>query len=139
MAKQTLIKKIRPLFNQILTTAERYTEDQNIGVLINKTAGSYKDFQKVVAVGGSVREIKVGDIVSINPTKYMRKKYNDNSLREDFIDNPVIEVNIPTVPMEDEEYFLIYDNDVSFVVEDYEEIDVPDIPIITPREPKINV
>lgn len=135
------LKKIRPLFNQLVTTADRYEEDHAIGTLIDaaKTAGSYKEYQTVIAVGNSVRGINVGDIVSINPVKYIKRKYSENSLREDFVDNPVIEVNIPTIDLDDKECFLIYDSDVSYVIEDYEEENIPDIPIIKPREPKINL
>ncbi len=139
--KALKLKKIKPLFNQILTTADRYEEDGTIGTLIDatKTAGSYKEYQTVIAVGDSVRSIKAGDVVSINPVKYMRRKYNDNSLREDFVDNPVIEVNIPTIELNGVEHFLIYDNDVSYIIEDYEEEYIPDIPIIKPKKPKLTI
>lgn len=139
--KALKLKKIKPLFNQILTTANRYEEDGTIGTLIDatKTAGSYKEYQTVIAVGDSVRSIKAGDVVSINPVKYMRRKYNDNSLREDFVDNPVIEVNIPTIELNGVEHFLIYDNDVSYIIEDYEEEYIPDIPIIKPKKPKLTI
>lgn len=143
MAKILKIKKLKPLFNQILTTAERYEEDYSLGSSLidaKKTAGSYKEYQKVLAVGDSVRSLKVGDIVSINPIKYIRKKYNDNSLREDIVDNPIIEVNIPTVEVNDEECFLIYDNDVSYVIEEYNEEIIPEsIHVIKAKTPKIEL
>lgn len=141
MAKVLKIKKIKPLFNQIVTTADRYEEDHAIGTIIDarKTEGSYKEYQTVVAIGDSVRGIKVGDIVSINPVKYMRRKYDSNSIREDMVDNPIIEVNIPTIEMNDKDYFLIFDNDVSYIIEDSEEVDVVIPTLIKPREPKIKI
>ena len=43
------IKDIRPVYTRLLTTAERYQEDQSNGVLLdaNKLEGRYKEYQKV--------------------------------------------------------------------------------------------
>lgn len=136
------IKSLKPLYDQIITTTERYEEDvtDTSGLLVDatKTAGAVKEHQKVLRVGSSVREVKVGDRVFINPTKYMRKKYDDNSLREDFVDNPTISINIPTVEIDGKDCFLIHENDVAYVLEDYEEVpDTPKSNIITPKTPKI--
>lgn len=136
------IKSLKPLYDQILTTTERYEEDitDSSGLLVDakKTAGAVKEHQTVLRIGTSVREVKVGDRVFINPTKYMRKKYDDNSLREDFVDNPTISINIPTVEVNGQDCFLIHENDVAYILEDYEETeDAPKSTIITPKAPKI--
>jgi hypothetical protein len=54
-----------------------------------------------------VREVKEGDVVLIDPSKYMKRKYSDNSLREDFVENPITSIEIPTVTMNGEDYFMI--------------------------------
>ena len=70
-----------------------------------------------------VRDIKVGDIVMINPAKYMKKQFNDNSLREDFVENPVVSVNIPTVEMDGTPYFILDSGtDIDYIIDDYEDI-----------------
>ena len=76
------IKDIKPVYTRLLTTAERYQEDQTNGVLLdaNKLEGRYKEYQKVVRVGSSVREVSVGDTVLIDPSRYMKRKFSDNSL-----------------------------------------------------------
>jgi co-chaperonin GroES (HSP10) len=138
------VKSIKPLYTGIITTANRYTSDTNVdgGILLdkNRLEGSVKEYQTVVKAGSSVREVKVGDVVLINPSHYMKKKYNDNSLREDMVDNPTIEINIPTVTMNDEEYFMIQENDVAYIIEDFEEVPDP-VPtrIIQPKKPSIIV
>ena len=129
------IKSIKPMHTKLVTTAERYNENATSNGLILKAAGSVKEYQKVIAVGSMVRDIKVGDIVMINPTKYMKKQFSDNSLREDFVDNPVISVNIPTVEMDGVPYFILESGtDIDYIIDDYEE--VPDTSASTIIQPK---
>ena len=129
------IKSIKPMHTKLVTTAERYNENATSNGLILKAAGSVKEYQKVIAVGSMVRDIKVGDIVMINPTKYMKKQFSDNSLREDFVDNPVISVNIPTVEMDGVPYFILESGtDIDYIIDDYEEVpDTPSSIIIQPK------
>jgi hypothetical protein len=134
------IKDIRPVYTRLLTTAERYQEDQTNGVLLdaNKLEGRYKEYQKVVRVGSSVREVSVGDTVLIDPSRYMKRKFSDNSLREDFVDNPIVEINIPTVTMDGVDYFMIEERDIAYVIQDYEELPDPKPnPIIMPKPMKV--
>ena len=107
---------------RIITTANRYEETQLNGGLIdvNKLEGRYKEYQTVVKVGSSVREVKEGDVVLIDPSRYMKRKYSDNSLREDFVENPIVEIAIPTVTMNDEDYFMIEERDIAYVIDDSE-------------------
>ena len=134
------VKEIRPVYTRIITTANRYEETQMNGNLIdvNKLEGRYKEYQTVVKVGSSVREVKEGDIILIDPSRYMKRKFSDNSLREDFVENPIVEINIPTVTMNDEDYFMIDQGDIAYVIEDSEEVPDPlPNPIIVPNKPKI--
>jgi len=134
------VKSIRPVYTRLITTADRYTESQKVGSILdaNKLEGRYKEYQTVVKVGSSVREVKEGDVVLIDPSRYMKRKYNDNSLREDFVENPIVEINIPTVTMNDTDYFMIEERDIAYIIEDSEE--VPDSNpnnLILPKEKKI--
>lgn len=134
------VKSIRPVYTRLITTANRYTESQKNGVLLDasKLEGRYKEYQTVVKVGSSVREVKEGEVVLIDPSRYMKRKYNDNSLREDFVENPIIEINIPTVTMNGEDYFMIEERDIAYVIEDSEEIpDSNPNNFILPKEKKI--
>lgn len=134
------VKDIRPVFTRLITTADRYEETQMTNGLIdvNKLEGRYKEYQRVVRVGSSVREVKEGDIVLIDPSRYMKRKFSDNSLRDDFVENPIVEINIPTVTMGDEDYFMIDERDIAYVIADSEEVPDPlPNPIIVPKKPKI--
>ena len=69
------VKSIKPVYTRIITTANRYEETQLNGGLIdvNKLEGRYKEYQTVVKVGSSVREVKEGDVVLIDPSRYMQR------------------------------------------------------------------
>lgn len=117
-------KKIKPLFNYIITTMDKYKSDGKIGDLIVKQRGTLKEYQKVVAVGNSVREIKEGDVVMIDPTRYAVMKHEKGSLKDGIVeDNPVMSYNFKTVEMDGVEYLLLYDSDIKYIIEDYTEDD----------------
>lgn len=117
-------KKIKPLFNYIITTMDKYQSDGKIGDLIVKQRGTLKEYQKVVAVGNSVREIKEGDVVMIDPTRYAVMKHEKGSLKDGIVeDNPVMSYNFKTVEMDGVEYLLLYDSDIKYIIEDYTEDD----------------
>ena len=135
------VKSIKPLFTGVLTTANKYeTTSTKNGIIVSakQTEGHIKEYQTVVKVGSSVREIKPGDIVLINPSRYLRKKFDENSIRDDFDKNPTIEINIPIVVINDKEYFLIEDRDVAYIIDDCEEIPDTKPSIIMPKNTTIN-
>ena len=135
------VKSIKPLFTGVLTTANKYeTTSTKNGIIISakQTEGHIKEYQTVVKVGSSVREIKPGDIVLINPSRYLRKKFDENSIIDDFDKNHTIEINIPTVVINDKEYFLIEDRDVAYIIDDCEEIPDTKPSIIMPKNTTIN-
>ena len=122
------IKKIKPMFNSLITTMDKYEHDMTTkGGLIDTTKqeGALKEYQKVVAIGDSVRNIKVGDLVCINPIRYARKKHQEGSLKDGIItDNPVVDYNFNVVDLDDIPHLLLQDCDISFIIEDFE--DIPD-------------
>jgi co-chaperonin GroES (HSP10) len=115
------IKKIKPMFTSILVTKDIYTTDVKEGGLITRTSGTVKEYQKVIAVGESVRGIKVGDLVHIDPKKYAVKKYKEDSVKSDLMTNQIIGYDIPQVILEGRNYLLIDSSDVKYIIEDYEE------------------
>lgn len=134
------IKKIRPMANYLVTTKDEYTEeDVRTGGLIIKMVGSLKEYQKVVAVGPMVRGIKVGDLVCINPKRYAKYKHQPGSLKDGVVtDNPVVAYNFNVIELDHVPHLLLTDQDIDFIIEDSEEEEVKDNPIIVP-ERKITV
>ena len=131
------IKKIKPLYTAIVTTMNKYEEDEYNGSLIDstKTKGTLKEYQKVIAVGDLVKNIQVGDLVCINPSRYAVKKHKEGSLKDGVVtDNPVITYNFNVVELNGVPHLLLSDRDIEFVVEDYDETS-----IIMPEEKKLIV
>ena len=128
------VKKIKPMFTALITTMDKYEHDIiTDGGLIDtsKQQGCLKEYQRVVAVGTTVRDIKEGDLVCINPTRFAVRKHKDGSLKDGVIsDNPVIDYKFDIVEMNNTPYLLLQDRDINFIVEDYEEDEEEKSPII---------
>ena len=135
------IKKIKPLFTNILVTGNKYEKDEKQNGLIIAKKGDLKLYQEVLAVGSMVRDIKVGNWVMVNPKNYAVKKYDPNSVKEDMGMNSTIGYNMPWVTIDDEkgnpeECLLLIDRDIEFVFEG-EETPEEDSSLIMPKEKKI--
>lgn len=123
------IKKIKPLFTSIVTTGDKFEEDMIDQGIIVARKGDLKLWQKVIAVGSTVRDISVGDMVMINADNYAVKRYNKDSLQNDIDNNPVLDyrfnwVTIDNEKGEPEEYLLLTDRDVLYVFEGEERKDI---------------
>lgn len=130
------IKKIKPLFTSIVTTGDKYEEDMYNEGLIEARKGDLKTYQKVVAVGSSVRDIKVGDLVMINVMNYAVKRYSKDSVQNDIDNNPVLRFEFNWVQVDDEEgksqdCLLLNDRDILFAFEG-EEVQGKKNPLILP-------
>ncbi len=117
------IKKIKPMFNKILTTCDLYTEDLMTDGIIDSTKveGAIKEYQTVIACGPMVKCVKPGDIVVINPTRYQVMKHKEGSLNDGVIqDNAVLSYNFPIMVVNDAPCLYIYDSDIDFVIKEFE-------------------
>lgn len=133
--------KVKPLFNKIITTMDTYEEDQVSNGIIDtrKTKGSLKEYQTVVAVGTTVHNIKEGDIVSINPTRYAVMKHNEKSMKNGIIgDNMVMGYKFNTITINDKEHLMLCDQDIDFIVEECEDVEDSTV-IVEQNKPKITV
>ena len=133
--------RVKPIFNRIITTMDTYEEEQYNGVVLytTKQKGSLKEYQKVLSIGTSVRDIKEGDIVCIDPTRYMVTKHRDKSLQGSIIgDDVAIGYKFNTIKLNDKECLVLFDQDISFIVEESEDVKDPTGPlIIQPEKPKL--
>lgn len=118
------IKKIKPLFNRIITTMDKYEKNRIINGVIQPDTlkGSVKEYQRVVAVGTTVKDIKEGQWVLIDPIRYAKPKHTPNSLQDGVIgDNVTVAYNIPTITLDGKEYLQLFDSDIKAIVTDFEE------------------
>lgn len=122
------IKKIKPMFTSLITTMDKYEHDVTTGGVIDVTRqqGTIKEYQTVLAVGSLVKDIKEGDMVCINPSRFAVKKHQAGTLKDGVVsDNPVIKYNFDIIEMDDKQCLLLQDRDIDFIIEEYEEVPDP--------------
>lgn len=132
------VKRITPMFNRIVTTADRVEVDQKVnGIIIpEKLKGGYSEYQRVIAVGSMVHNLKEGDLVCIDPSAYGRPVHKEHidsvkGLSEDTVQ---MAYYIPTIEVDGKECMFIADRDIAYKVEDYEEVKEEDSsPLIKPQ------
>ena len=136
----TIIKKIKPMFNGLITTMNRYEQDVKVkgtDLIDSSKSNAVKEYQTVVVVGSMVRGIEVGDTVFINPNRYAVMKHKAGSLQDGVIkDNPVIGYNFDIVEIEGVNHLYLQDSDIKFVAE-IEEFN--ENPLIYTEKPEIIV
>lgn len=143
------IKKIKPLFNQVVTTMDMYDDNLKVGSLIDTTrANTIKEYQTILAVGPMVKakgDLKVGDVVFINPKRFTTMEHKHGLANEDNVqkDNMHINFNIPHYPVYDREdggcreVLLISDNDIFFSAEGEEFDECPSV--VTEDKPTLTL
>jgi threonine dehydrogenase-like Zn-dependent dehydrogenase len=134
-----VLKKVKPMFNRIITTMDSYEKDQYINGVIDsrKQKGTMKEYQTVVSVGDTVRGINEGDIVCINPTRYAVMKHNDKSMQNGIIgDNMVLGYKFNTITIDGKEHLMLYDQDIDFVVVESEDVEDQSAPLLIQPEEK---
>lgn len=122
------VKGVRPLFTGVITTARRYVGEQAVkkgSVIIDtrKLDGSMNPYQVVYSVGGTVHDIKEGDVVKINFSRYAKAKHTPGAIDEAQnvqSDNLSWTYEIPLIIINDVEYLFLQDRDIEYVVTDYE-------------------
>ena len=117
--------KIRPMFTSLVTTMDVYSSEEQLIDGTNlidgrKTKYTVKEFQKVLAVGPQVRDIKVGDFVCIDPKRFGKVVHNEGSLQEATVkDNPVIEYLFDIIELNGSPCLYLQDRDIRYVVEEW--------------------
>ena len=120
------IKKIKPMYNRVLTTCNLYTADLTTDGIIDSTKveGAIKEYQTVISCGPLVKCVKPGDLVVVNPTRYQVMKHKEGSMLDGVIqDNAVLSYNFPIMAVDDKPCLYIYDSDIDFVIKEYEVVD----------------
>lgn len=122
------IKKVRPLFTGVITTAKKFVGDQatkkgSVIVDTRKMDGTLNYYQTVVSVGSTVRDLKEGDIVKINFSRYAKARHTPGAIDEaqnKQFDNLGWDYEIPIIVIDDIEYLFLQDRDIEYIVTDYE-------------------
>lgn len=90
---------------------------------MTKTGGEVLEYQRVVACGSSVREVKPGDLVAVNLMNFSVKKYRSNGFNEgvENMKNEVLEFRYPTITIDGKDHLFCDERDIEYIVDEYEE------------------
>ena len=121
--KKLVLKKIKPTFTRLVTTADRYTFEDSI--------------TETGMVIPGVREIKEGDKVSLNFKRFAQYKYSKNSAKADMeeYNNQIVSYAFTFVEIDGVDYLFLDNQDVEFIIKEYEEAEVilPDAITAAPK------
>lgn len=123
--KDIKIKKLKPIFDTVITTLDIYEDDVVQNGIVIIPAGAVKQYQTVLAVGEFVKNINVGDLVMINFSHFIKIKYKENSIKNDeqsMIDEPVLD--IPKIYIDDKLCCKITDRDIDGIILETEEVEL---------------
>ena len=112
------------MFTALVTTMDTYTDSELMlpGGLIDtsKKRTQVKEFQTVIAIGNTVRDIRVGDVVCIDPSRYAVMKHKEGSLKDGIItDNPVMTYRFDVINLDGKDCLLLQNNDIKYIVKEY--------------------
>jgi len=90
---------------------------------LQKEKQGIREYQKVIAVGESVRNVKVGDLVCINPSRYEEKVYKKDSMKSSMDEhyNYTIKYHFNVVELDGQQCLLIDEKDIDFIIDEYTE------------------
>lgn len=121
------LKEVKPVFNQVLVTEELYGYDDkdHAGIIIHRK-GDIKPYQKVVAVGNDVKNVKPGDTVAINFYKYAELQEDPNSLKA-LKGNKMVKLRLNEVELTDDNdealtCFIIDERDIKYIMTSFSEV-----------------
>ena len=124
--KELILKEIQPLNSQILTTANKYENENKLEqkgqiLKLKEMPGEYKHFQTILAVGPQVRQVKPGDVIEIDPSAYIVYEHpeDEKSIRGIVKVRNVGHVELPIIEIDGEERCLLQERDARYIIKSY--------------------
>lgn len=115
------IKKIHPMFTGVVTTATRFVGDQHYktesGILYDtrKMDGMMNPLQRVVSVGNMVKDLKEGDIVCIDFSRYAIADHRPGKIENNVeTDQLGYKYSFPVVNIDGQECLFLQNNDITY-------------------------
>lgn len=120
-----VLKKVSPRFNDVITTAHLYTSKAvGKGGLVDtkKATEKYMEVQEIVAIGDTVRDLKVGDKVLIDFNVYATPSYKPAGIDPNKMTTKMI-YNIPEIEIDGTSYLYLSDKAIAMRVDEYDVLD----------------
>lgn len=120
--EQKLPNKIKPRANEIVISANIVEVKTDKKKVINKDEQLvyFDEFQTVLRVGSIVRDIKVGDVIAVNPNRFAKYQEQKSKVRASVegYEKVLTGYEFPIIQTGFGEVMLITDSDVKYIVED---------------------
>ena len=118
------IKKVKPLFTGVITTAMKYVGDitNAAGIIVNMD-GQLNPYQRVIAVGEMVHGLEEGKIVKLNFKRYAVAKHTPGAIDYDKnlqADDMKMSYELPIIIIDGQTCLYMQNNDIEYIVEDAE-------------------
>ncbi len=112
---------IKPRANEIVITANIVVVNEDNKKVIDKDQQQMwvDPYQKVLAVGSVVRDIKVGDIIAVKPDRFAKYQEQKSRVKAavDGYEKVLVGYDFPIIELANANVMLISDADVKFVVD----------------------
>lgn len=128
MQLEKLPKRIRPRANEIVISANLVEVDKNDKVIDKDEQKLYFDeFQTVLRVGSVIRDLKIGDVISVNPKRFAIYQEQKSKIRAavEGYEKVLVGYDFPIIATGFGDVMLITDADVKYIVEDGFTTDTP--------------
>ena len=108
------IRKVKPLFTGVITTAKKYVDDVKSGsglIDVTRMSGSLNPYQTVISV------------VKINFKRYAKAKHTPGAIDEaqnKQFDNMTITYEIPIINIDGTDCLFLQNNDIEYIVTEYD-------------------
>ena len=135
------VKKIKPLFDYIVTTAHTFTAKEATinGIIDPNLEGKYKPYQEIISIGdmAKMKGLNEGQLVAIDFTKYGKAVQSKNSVNEAIEDYKAKMVyQVPIIELDGKEYLYITSNAIEYIVSDFEWLE-DESPVIIEKDKKL--
>jgi len=140
--KEIKVKKIKPRMNYVITTADRYTRQEvaeiHGGLIRTDLEDTLKPFQKIISLSRTAinDDLKVDDYVCINLSRYTSVGQKKDSMKQSMDEyyNTNVTYNVPTLILDDKEVLRLGTNDIDYVIEEYEWMEIKKKNILETRD-----
>lgn len=136
------LKRVRLRFDSVMTTSAAYDEDEVVNGVALPKKGCLKEVQEVLAVGPCVKDVKAGDMVKIDLTRYLKTRHEKRQMPRDerFSDLDTTDVATQyyepkTEVVGGERVLLLNERDIDFIVEEFGE--APAGGLVIPAGPRL--
>ena len=119
------LKKVTPMANGVITTANKEIKKTESGLILSNDESAVSTLQTIISVGlmANARGLEPGMVVVVNFNRYLDTTQKKDAYNVDKDEHYTAEkfYKIPQLILNGEECLCLYDNDIEYIVDEYEQ------------------